>query len=353
MSAPCAPSYSRIMLVRTDRIGDLVLSTPAIASFRRSWPAARIEALVNDYNEPVLRHNPDVDVLHVLPRTSSPASARAFARRLGAGVDLAVALAPRSADHLLAAWTRAARRIGYVYRRRYLSRLFATWLLDDYCISDADPLDADRRPDIPVPHEVRQVLALVALAGGARTDERLVLRTGDEDADFAARRVVEGALALNLSPRWFSPTFGFDATRALIVRLARERRSVVVTYGTDSSAQAQALRASIDLDVVWLGNLSVLQWAAALARCSVVVTVDTGATHVASAMGVPVVVVFERRYYRLCSQEWSPWRVPHVSLSKPASAAQAPELIEQIAEASHVVASMPGARSTGNEIASP
>jgi ADP-heptose:LPS heptosyltransferase len=51
MSAPAAasPSFRKILLVRTDRVGDLVLTTPAIASFRRSWPDARIRLIVNEY----------------------------------------------------------------------------------------------------------------------------------------------------------------------------------------------------------------------------------------------------------------------------------------------------------------
>ena len=56
----------RIVIIRTDRVGDLVLSTPAIASLRRSWPEAKIEAIVTDYTEPVLRHSPDVDCVHIL-----------------------------------------------------------------------------------------------------------------------------------------------------------------------------------------------------------------------------------------------------------------------------------------------
>ena len=49
------------------------------------------------------------------------------------------------------------------------------------------------------------------------------------------------------------------------------------------------------------------------------VTIDTGATHVASAVKTPTVVLFESRYFRLNSQEWSPYRVPNAVLRKPRS----------------------------------
>jgi heptosyltransferase-3 len=313
-----SPDYRRIVLIRTDRVGDLVLSTPAIASFRRSWPDAVIAAVVTDYTEPVLRHSPDVDAVHVIPKNAPASEARDRVRSIASSAELVVALAPRTADYRLAAWTRAPRRLGYVYRRRYLSRLAARYWLTDHCISEADPEIADGRPELPVAHEVQQVLALVTLAGGDVLTDGLVLRLGDEDREFARARIKNGSIALNLSPRWFLPNFGFDATARLITRLASQRRDLLVTYGNDVADSAARLRdAALAPRVTWLGGSELLQWAAALALCDVVITVDTGATHVASAMGVPVVVVFEYEYYRLSSQEWAPWRVPSALLNKP------------------------------------
>jgi len=337
------PAYRRILLIRTDRVGDLVLSTPAIASFRRSWPNARIEALITDYTEPVLRHSPDVDAVHALSQARLRSDGRAIARTLGEGADIAVALAPRTQDYVLASSTRAPRRIGYVYQRRYLSRIAARLLLTSHAVSEADPELADRYPDRPVSHEVRQVQELVRLAGGHELVDDLVLRVASDDEAFARERVRAGSLALNLAPRWFMPNFGYEATVQLIARLVALQRDVLITYGNDVPDAAARIRDAVRApNVTWLGELPLLRWAAALARCSVVVTVDTGATHVASAMGVPTVVVFEREYYRLCSQEWAPWNVPNVMMRKARSGAGTPKLVEDVAAAAIALAGRPG-----------
>jgi heptosyltransferase-3 len=329
-----APVYRRIVLIRTDRVGDLVLSTPAIASFRLSWPRARIEALVSGYTEPVLRHNPDIDALHTLADATSTQQRQRLARSLGAGADLAVALAPRAADHELCGWTRAPKRIGYVYRRRYLSRLGARLRLTDFCISEADPQLADRHPGRAVAHEVEQVLALVELAGGKATARDLKLSPGTDDIMFAQRHVPQGAVGLNLSPRWFAANFGLAAVKRLIARLAAGQRPLVIFYGSDVTSTVALVRNAVAADaVLWFGGLPLLHWCAALARCSVAVTVDSGATHVAAAMGVPVAVVFERRFYNLSSQEWCPWRVPYVLLRKPRPGGSHDELIAEIQRA--------------------
>jgi ADP-heptose:LPS heptosyltransferase len=324
----------KILLIRTDRVGDLVLTTPAIASFRRSWPNARVEILVNDYNEPVVRHTPDIDAVHVLARGTDRVKARQIASVLGRDVDLAVALSPRTQDYLLAAWSRAPQRLGYVYRRRYISRIAARYLLTAHAISDADPDLADRHPERPVAHEVRQVQTLVVLAGGTEMSDALVLRTGPADDAFARERVPAGSIGFNLSPRWFNENFGIAPTRATIERLAALGAPLVITYGDDVRDVAKTIQTALaSPNIRWIGGASVLEWAASLARCSVVATVDTGATHVAAAMGVPVVVVFERRYYTLSSQEWSPWRVPSALLCKPMDGADCTALVDDIVAA--------------------
>jgi len=343
MAEPCpnGAAYDRIVLIRTDRVGDLVLSTPAIASFRRSWPKAKIIAVVTGYTEPVLRHNPDVDEIVLLPHRS-PLAAITQVARLGRQADIAVGLAPRTDDIFLAGVSNAKTRIGYVYRRRYLSRALAQLALTDWCLSEADPELADRHPENPVLHEVHQVLALVHLAGGQAVTEELRLGLGSDDVAWASANAPAGAIVFSLAPRWLAPNFGAHAVEQLIIKLAQENENVVVTFGPDTAERAQQIRDRVPAtNVTWLGNLPLLHWAAVMAQSSVVVTVDTGATHVAAALKVPVVVVFEREYFRLCSQEWSPWRVEHVMLTKPPVGADPGALIDDVASA---VRSLQGGR---------
>jgi ADP-heptose:LPS heptosyltransferase len=79
---------------------------------------------------------------------------------------------------------------------------------------------------------------------------------------------------------------------------------------------ADAVRAEGVADRV-AGGLTFGQWAAAFERAAAIVTIDTGATHVASAVKRPTVVLFEHTYFWLNSQEWSPYRVPNAVLRKP------------------------------------
>jgi len=301
----------RILLARTDRVGDLILSTPAIASVRRSFPDAHVTLACSRYNSVVVDRSPDVDELAIVPAEVKPA---AFGARFR-GVDLAVALAPRDVDHRIVAATRAPVRVGYTYARRYAARLMLRAMLTNVVISQADPAVAERHPERVVAHEVEQVLA-VAAAGGARTLVReLVLPVTAEDraavAGLPARPIV-----VQLGHRWTE----HGSTTASCLQLFRDLRAlgrpVIATYGEDARALGDAVARAAVADAV-LGGLAFHVWAAVFERAACVVTIDTGATHVASAVHAPTVVLFEHKWFRLASQEWSPYRVPNAVLRKP------------------------------------
>src|SRR5215216_1827811 len=58
---------SRVLYIKPDHLGDLLLATPVLAALRRSLPSAWIAALVGPWAEMTLRRNPDVDVLLTCP----------------------------------------------------------------------------------------------------------------------------------------------------------------------------------------------------------------------------------------------------------------------------------------------
>jgi ADP-heptose:LPS heptosyltransferase len=303
-----------IVLSRTDRVGDLVLSTPAIASFRRSFPQAHIALVCSVYNRAAVEGNPDLDELIAIEPPCAPGAAQLGLRRR---YDLAVALAPRVVDFRIVAATKAPRRIGYTYTRRYLARFASRLFLTDLAISEADPYRCEVDPACVVRHEVDQVLTLVELAGGRSLYRDLVIAINDADR-AAVAGVPAGAITLHLGHRWATTGSTIENVVQLLRDLRMFGRPIVVTYGDDAEAIVNEVRDAGVADFV-IGHLSFGAWAAAFEKSALVVTVDTAATHVASAVRRPIVVLFEHRYFRLNSQEWSPYRVPSVVLRKPST----------------------------------
>lgn len=311
-----------ILLSRTDRIGDLVLSTPAIASVRASFPDARITMVCSPYNRIVMERSSDVDEVVDLMPGEDPS---AFGRRYRGKVAIAIALAPRIPDIRVAGGTQANLRVGYTYVRRYVARLTARFFLNRVMLSEADPDLSERDPHRHVRHEVNQLLDLVRLAGTTRRIEDLRLDVRDEDR-AAIAYLPQSPIVLHLGLRWFGEGSTIDSTITLLREMHRFGLPVVVTYAPETEQYVQRIAASRDADVL-LGGLPFYRWAAVFERARVVVTVDTGATHVASAMRRPTVVAFEHRYFRLNSQEWAPYGVPSVLVRKPGD--ESPQSLER------------------------
>ena len=52
---------TNILICRTDRIGDLILSLPAAAALKKYIPGVRVTFLINKYTEAVTKGCPDID----------------------------------------------------------------------------------------------------------------------------------------------------------------------------------------------------------------------------------------------------------------------------------------------------
>ncbi len=287
------------------------MTTPTIGTLRRSFPAARITLVCSRYNAVVVARSRDIDEIVELPALT----AAEVTRRRFTNVDVAIALAPRALDMQIIAATRARRRIGYTYARRYLTRILARRWLTTVLVSEADPDRADRHPSRVVRHEVDQVLALAQAAGAHDIVRDLTVQIGPQDR-AAVAELPAGAIVVHIGKRWGERGSTPDSLVQLFRDLRVLGRPLIASFGDDGADLAGRVAAAGVADSV-IGQLPFPVWAAVFERAACVVTIDTGATHVASAVQTPTVVLFEYRYFRLNSQEWSPYRVPNAVLRKP------------------------------------
>lgn len=58
----------KVLVVKRDKLGDLLLTTPMLAHLKASRPEAQVHLLANDYNAWVVAGNPDIDRLWVYRR---------------------------------------------------------------------------------------------------------------------------------------------------------------------------------------------------------------------------------------------------------------------------------------------
>jgi ADP-heptose:LPS heptosyltransferase len=79
-------------------------------------------------------------------------------------------------------------------------------------------------------------------------------------------------------------------------------------------------------------SLAFEEWCQLIGGARTLVSPDTGAVHVAAALGTPVVVAYEKETFAHCSVQWAPWMVEHRSLIKDDPDKTVPELIQSVRE---------------------
>ncbi|MFB3819787.1 MAG: lipopolysaccharide heptosyltransferase II [Candidatus Methylomirabilales bacterium] len=312
MTAAGWESAERILCVRADGVGDLLMTTPAIRALRESGPGRRVTLLTSSWAAEAAWLVPEVDdvLVHDAPWVK--------------------ATPPRSdsrAEHAMAALLRECRFdaavIFTVYSQNPLPAAFLCYLADiplrlAHCRENPYQLlthwVAETEPGQGVRHEVQRQLDLVARVGCATRDVRLSLRVSP--AARARVREMLGAAGVRLDEPWVVlhpgataasrryPPEGFaEAAR----RLADEDGLQIVLSGTQEEAELVArIQAAAGVPSRSLaGRLAFPELCALIAEAHLLIVNNTGPSHVAAAVGTPVVTL-----YALTNPQHTPWAVP-------------------------------------------
>ena len=209
----------RIVLSRLDRVGDLILSTPAIASVRRSWPGAHVTIVCSRHNAVVVEGNPDVDDRR--DRRARGFDAARFGARFRGDADLAIALAPRDDGLRLVGATRAPRADRLHLRAALRDALDRAPLPHRRLISRGRS-GTVRPRSRTTPCGTRSIrCSRLVDAGRRRGAVPRSRRSRSANADRAAvADVPAGAIAFHLAPRWLRDGSTLESMLELIRRTA-------------------------------------------------------------------------------------------------------------------------------------
>jgi heptosyltransferase-2 len=286
----------KILVRGPNWLGDAVMCEPALRGLRGLFPDAQVTLLVKPAVADLFAGHPAVTRLltyDIKGRHAGRAGKWALARQLRRqGFDLAVLFQNAFEAAFLTFLARVPRRYGYATDGRSL-------LL-------SDPVAVpDQRMH---PHQVRyywDLLKPLGLTGDPPVPELVVL---SEEEQAMVRRFAQGGLATTDLVVGINPgsTYG-DAKRWLPERFAEvterlcrtihespgQQVSVVIfgAKGEERLGQEIAARLS-SRSLVLSGTTTIRELMAAVKRCSLLLTNDTGPMHIASAFHVPVVAIF-------------------------------------------------------------
>ncbi len=283
----------RILIVRLSALGDVVMASGLIPALREIAPQAHIGWLVESAAAPLLRHNPRLDEVIVLPRGEWQAlwrarrpvallrSVLAFRRALRARrFDVAIDAQGLLKSALCAWWSGAGRRVSLIGREG------SRWLMTEQFVPKLDPLKL-------IATEYRALARRLGATGAYRMD----LAVGEAPRATAAIALadagVHGPYAV-LCPyttrpqkHWFNERWA-----ALAERLVADGVTPVLLGGPSDAALAPAIADRAPGLINLVGRLKLDETVAVIAGSALLIGVDTGLTHMGSALNVPTVALF-------------------------------------------------------------
>jgi heptosyltransferase-2 len=287
--------YSKILIRATNWVGDAVMCLPALRSIRERFPNAHLAILARPWVSDLYEREPFCD--EMIPYRASGqkwnfAAKWALARELRARRFDCAILLQNAFDAALIAWlARIPVRIGY--KRDGRGPLLT------------QAISVPTRDEIPR-HESYYYLELLRRAGwmSALPNAELIRLEGAAAARESGCRQLTGSglrePVIGLSPgaaygtakRWLPERFADAAAR-----LANDIGGTIALFGSPDERElcgsiAERLLAGGHTAHNFAGETTLRQYIELAAACRVYLTNDSGAMHIASALGIPTVAIF-------------------------------------------------------------
>lgn len=306
---PSLPSPRKILFIRLRRIGDIIMTTPAVAALKRTFPHASLTYIVEEPHRRLVEGNPDIDEIILIPPHQGLFSFLRFIRRVRREkFDIVIDFHGGPRASRITWLSRAGLKVGYELKGKgffYDIRVPRT------------------REGAPI-HSVENHLNLVRAAGievnepwprltlpGARKEEKeRIDKLWRDNRLGGAKVVILHVGAGNEFRDWGAQNLG-----ALAEQLAGVPgvRVVLVGSGQDISRAEEIRKANPPLILSLAGALNLIELREVIGRAALFVGPDSGPMHIAATTSTPIVALFGPTL----PANFSPWQVQATLIEKP------------------------------------
>ena len=276
----------RILLVRIDRIGDMLTSTPVFTALRRTYPQARIDLVASSLNIDAVRRNPDLNETFLFPLKRFWMWPLLWARLRARRYDWAVDLNPsysRSSGFLV--WFCGARETFSFEKVK------------------GNGFYENRSPQRPEEHMIDRQLNLSRALGALKTSPQMTFVVSEQARERAqqiygkrSRPLRVGIFignAKKVHSRWPAGKFA-----ELTEKLMRDQNLEIFILAGPTDRPLLAAFHSLGSDRCRIEQEGTLEDSGALLEtCDLLITSSSGPMHLAAALGVPTLSILADHTY--------------------------------------------------------
>jgi lipopolysaccharide heptosyltransferase II len=301
---------NRILCVRLDFLGDVLMSTPAIRALKRSFAGCKVSLLSSASGAAVAHYVPEIDEIieYAAPwvklgeEHATQVDLDMIDRLSSCQFDAAVIFTVYSQNPLPAAMLcyLAGIPLRLAHCRENPYRLLTHWV-------------QEKEPQEFVRHEVKRQLDLVASIGACTADERLSFAPLSSDLAWACDCLQ--AMGVDRRGTWIilhpgasaaSRRYPLQHWTRVAQDLAKRLKCPLLFTGTEDEVPLiEEIRREVPDTHSLAGRLDLGKLAAIISLAPLMIVNNTGPVHIAAAVGTPVVDL-----YALTNPQHTPWQVP-------------------------------------------
>jgi len=300
-------AIKKVLLVRLRRIGDVVLTTPAITALRKGLPSAHISYVIETPYRDLIEGNPYVDRVIVLPRPLGIKNFLNIARTIRKErFDAAIDFHGGPTASLLTLFSGAQKKIGY--RIKYKSFVYDIKLprgrIAGYIHSVENHINLVKALGIKVP-----VSPPLFLPESSESERKKI-------HDFFSANNFEGSkvVVLHIGAGNEFREWGITNWAKFVSLLLKKHDVEIVLIGAsdDTGIAGQILEGQPSSVFSLVGKLKLRELKELIAKASLYVGPDSGPMHIAASTSTPIVAYFGPNL----SAYNSPWQARAIIIEK-------------------------------------
>ena len=274
-----------ILVIQLKRLGDLILTTPALKGLRQLYPKANITLLIDQHSRELAPAIADVNGVWIYQRLQS---FKLWVDLIRTGFDLCLDFTGNDRSAVLTFLSKAERRIGFAFVAK---RAIRSWVYTELVSSP-----------VREKHTVDHYVDLISALDEPPTDLPVGLTLPESAAPSAKKLREQIGLPFRycvIHPGTARPEKYWPADRwvKVISHLHRRYKLLcLITGGKDSGElrHVSEIKSRLPPNLFFsvAGKIDFLMTAAMIQRASLFVGVDSAGAHLASAFSVPEVVLF-------------------------------------------------------------
>ena len=293
----------KIVIIRMDRIGDVILSTPAIKAVRDAYPDSKIAVIVRSYAREVVEGNPYIDEVITYDKSGKEkgllGKIRFIAGLRNRRFDLAIVLHPKNSSHILTYLARIPERLGYDRKMGFL-------------LTKKVP----HTKQYGLRHEIDYALDLLSYINIKSSDRSLYMPVSASSEEKIRSLFDKNIISPSDQVITIHPAASCKSRRWPLERFAKisdvlaekyGARIIIVSGPGDDKVMGDKVAGLMKSKVVNLsGETSISDLASILRRSCLLISNDSGPVHISCAVGTPVISIFSRKDKGLSPERWGP-----------------------------------------------